>query len=77
MMIRYIKNKTTGRIDKEYAMFSGSKAGYMFNPLKDEQVLIHKGLPSFNTAVVEDIKSLKAQRLAEAMYYQRNTTRFD
>lgn len=76
-MNRYTRNKNTGRTEKEYGAFCGSTLGYVLQPVKEDHTELFRGLPSFNNAVVEDIKSLQAQKLAEAMYYQRNTTRFD
>ena len=76
-MNRYIINANTRRIQKEYGAFYGSPLGYVLQPLQEGHTELFRGIPGYIRAVEEDRRSLQAQKLAEAMYYQKNSTRLD
>jgi len=76
-MIRFTRDKNTGRIEKHYAAYYGAPLGYVLQPLKEGHTELFRGLPGHPKAVEEDKRSLQAQRMAEALYYQKNSTRFD
>jgi hypothetical protein len=76
-MIRFTRDKQTGRIEKHYGAYYGQPLGYVLQPLKEGHTELFRGLPGHLKAVEEDKRSLQAQRMAEALYYQKNSTRFD
>lgn len=76
-MIRFTRDKNTGRVNKQYAAYCGQTLGYVLEPLKEGHTELFRGLPGHIKALEADKRRLQAQRMAEALYYQKNSTRFD
>lgn len=75
-IVRYIRNKKTGRMLPDYALYYHG-LGLVFNKVPEGYYLLHRGLPGFNQAAQKQRERLLEESRRASEYYSKTTTRFD